>query len=174
MTDLKKIGPTPGVLHDIANELFYPEWKFCKTRYGDDHNISIGFGNLLDFMLHGYEKQLVTGELWRASDTPKAVLNRFLKEQSAEFLSYAIGRPSEHIKNLLDSTLKLRQEELERYKHIESDVRKETEQNPDDPHIWNKFRLLLWILGKYSESSKAFQKAKRLGWTVSDSKLVSL
>ena len=174
MNDLKKIDPTPSVLDIIGSQLIYFEWSQAEQLLGDDNPITVQFAAILEFMQGGYEKLLVEGEFWRAKDTPRAALNQLTKGVPSEFLSYKLERDAEYIRNLLKSILKLRQEEIEEYKGIEKGVRKEIKENPEDPDLWNKLRLLLWILGKYPESSEAFRKAKKFGWDKSSSHLVAL
>ena len=53
-------------------------------------------------------------------------------------------------------------------------VRKEIKDDKDNPNLWYKLRLVLWISEKYSESSDAFKTAKQLGWSVENSALVAL
>ncbi|MBE0525828.1 MAG: hypothetical protein IH631_02730, partial [Candidatus Thorarchaeota archaeon] len=86
LNDLKKIGPTPSILGRIGSELIYSEWMCCKDLLSDDHPVTSNLHDLLQYMENDYEQQLVSGELWRVSDTPQAALNDFLKGRSEEFL----------------------------------------------------------------------------------------
>jgi tetratricopeptide (TPR) repeat protein len=74
----------------------------------------------------------------------------------------------------LEQAIASRKSELDEYAKIESGIRTELEADPDNPHLWNKLRLLLWLLGQYKGSSEAFQKAKRLGWDASSAEFVAL
>ena len=127
-----------------------------------------------DFMEHGFERKLLEGEICIVKDTPQAAINDFLKERSDDFLNHIIDRPVDYIKGLLDSTAAARKEEIAYYKHMESGVRQEIEADSKNPESWNKLRLVLWIIGKYSEASEAFKTAKSLGWTKETSAIVAL
>jgi tetratricopeptide (TPR) repeat protein len=74
----------------------------------------------------------------------------------------------------LEQAVASRRNELDKYKRFESGIRAELKADPDNFHLWNKLRLLLWLLGQYKESSEAFQKAKRLGWDASSAEFVAL
>ncbi|MHA2069336.1 MAG: hypothetical protein ACXABY_33670 [Candidatus Thorarchaeota archaeon] len=174
ITDLKKIGCTPRVLDNLGREIVYYEWSQAQHLLGEDHPVTLHLETLLEFMQGGCEKQLVNGELWRAADTPQAALNTAIRGAPAEFLSYQFVRPSDHIHGVLAAAKKERKIELKTYKQIEKGVRKEIKEDPENPDLWNKLRLLLWILGKHKESSEAFKKAKQLGWDSSTSAFVAL
>ena len=174
MSDLKKIGATPSVTDFIGSQCIYNEWSICERDLGDDHPVTNHLAELLDFMQHGYETQLVSGEFWRTKDTPAAAINAALRGRPTEFLTHVINRPAVYIYGLLEQAATSRKNELDEYKKIESGVRTELESDPDNPHLWNKIRLILWLLGQYKESSEAFRKAKRLGWDASSAKFVAL
>ncbi|MFW9958332.1 MAG: hypothetical protein ACFFCT_09675 [Candidatus Odinarchaeota archaeon] len=174
MNDLKKIGPSPSLLGEIGSKLVYYEWSCCDNLLGNDHPVTIHFSETLEFMEHGFEQLLVEGELWRGKDTPQAAINDFLKGRPAEFLNYTLDRPADYTRDLLESIATARQEEIEHYTQMESGVRQEIEEDPKNPELWNKLRLLLWIIGKYNEASEAFKTAKSLGWTKESSGIVAL
>jgi len=174
MSDLKKIGATPSVTDFIGSRCIYFEWTLCERDLGDDHPVTSHLAELLDFMQHGYETQLVRGEFWRTKDTPAAAINAALRGRPTEFLTHVLDRPADHIYSLLEQAVASRESELDEYKRFESGIREELEADPDNSHLWNKLRLLLWLLGQYKESSKAFQKAKRLGWDASNAEFVAL
>jgi tetratricopeptide (TPR) repeat protein len=160
MSDLKKIRATPSVTDFIGSQCIYNEWSLCERDLGDDHPVTSHLAELLDFMQHGYEIQLVSGEFWRTKDTPAAAINAALRGRPTEFLTHVIDRPAVYIYGLLEQAVAFRKSELE--------------SDPDNPHLWNKIRLILWLLGQYKESSEAFQKAKRLGWDASSAEFVAL
>ena len=174
MSDLKKINPSPSILHKIGTHLIYTQWTQCNQLLGNDHLVSTNFDEMLRFMKGGYEDQLVSGELWRVADTPTSAINRFLKGRPKEFLSYVIERPVDYIRGLLEDADKSRKAEIKQFKKVLKFVKKEIKASPDDPMLYNKMRLLLWIIEKYAESSTAFKTAKKLGWNVEESKLVAL
>ncbi|MHA1480774.1 MAG: hypothetical protein ACTSQZ_05080 [Candidatus Thorarchaeota archaeon] len=80
----------------------------------------------------------------------------------------------EYIHGLLEDADKSRKAEIKQFKKVLKFVKKEIKASPDDPMLYNKMRLLLWIIEKYSESSTAFKTAKKLGWNVEESSLVAL
>jgi hypothetical protein len=174
VNDLKKIGCTPRVLDNIGREVVYFEWTQAQHLLGEDHPVTTHLETLLEFMQGGCEKQLVDGELWRAADTPKSALNATLKGAPAEFFSYQFVRPADHIHSVLEAAKKERKMEIKTYKQIEKGVRREIKADPDNPDLWNKLRLLLWLIGKHKESSEAFKKAKKLGWDNATSAFVAL
>ena len=174
VTDLKKIGPTPGSLYDVGTELIYYELSRCEQYYGYDHELTQSFQEMLDFMQRGFEEQLVNGEIWRAKDTPQSILGKLLTGKPAAFLKYHLGRPPEFVFEVLKRVKNERKKEIKEYKAMKKGVKKELKGDPENPHLWNKLHLILWILGEFTEASKAFQKAKKLGWDSESSKLVSL
>ena len=174
MTDLKKIDATPSVLYDVGSELVYRELDWCRKTLGDDHLVTENLIALMDFMQHDYEKKLVTGELWRAKDTPKSAINAFMRERPEEFLNHPIGILSEQIQDCLKKADESRRQEKKQYKKLEKRVRAEIKADKKNADLWNKLRILLWILGKHAESSEAFKTAKGFGWSVDRSTLVAI
>lgn len=174
INDLKKIGPTPSVLRKIGSQLVYYEWTCCKILLSDDHPVTSNLHDLLQYMEHDYEQQLVSGELRRVKDTPQAALNDFLKGRSKEFLDYTLDRPTDFIYELLITAAKNRKEEMKHYRKLVKVVRKEIKGDKDNPELWNKLRLVLWISEKFNEASEAFKTAKQLGWTLETSALVGI
>lgn len=174
LNDLKKIGPTPSILSKIGSQLIYYEWTCCRDLLSDDHPVTSNLQDLLQFMEHEYEQLLVTGELWRVKDTPNAALNDFLKGRSKEFLEYTLDRPAEHIRTLLEIAAKNRKEEIKQFKKLAKLVKKEIKEDKENPDLWNKLRLVLWMAEDYTESSEAFKKAKELGWSPETSALVAI
>lgn len=174
MNDLKKIDATPSVLYCVGSELVYRELDWCKKTLGDDHIVTQNLHELMQFMQHDYENQLVTGELWRVKDTPKSAINEFMRDRPEEFIGHPIGILSEQIQEILKKADEQRRAEKKQYKKMEKQVRAEIKANKKDPNLWNNLRVLLWILGKYSESSEAMKTAKELGWTIERSTLVAI
>ncbi|MFX1605434.1 MAG: hypothetical protein ACFFDD_05965 [Promethearchaeota archaeon] len=174
MNDLKKLDATPSVLYDVGSELVYRELEWCRKTLGDDHLVTENLQALMDFMQNDYEKQLVTGDLWRVKDTPKSAINAFLRDRPKEFLNHPIGILSEQIQDCLKKADESRRQEKKQYKKLEKRVRAEIKDDKKNPDLWNKLRVLLWILGKHNESSEAFKTAKELGWSVESSTLVAI
>lgn len=174
LNDLKKIGPTPSVLSKVGAQLIYYEWTCCRNLLSDDHPVTSNLQDLLKFMEHDYEQLLVTGELWRMKDTPRAALNDFLKGRSKEFLDYTLDKPAEHIRSLLETVSKNRKDELKQFKKMVKLVNREIKADKKNPNLWNKLRLVLWMAEKYNESSEAFKTARDLGWSPETSALVAL
>lgn len=174
MNDLKKIDATPSVLYGVGSELVYRELDWCRKTLGDDHPVTQNLVALMDFMQHDYESQLVTGELWKVKDTPKSAINAFMRDRPDEFQSHCIGILSEQIQEVLQNADKSRREEKKQYKKLEKRVRAELKADKKNPDLWNKLRVLLWILGKHNESSEAFKTAKELGWSIESSTLVAI
>jgi len=174
LNDLKKIEATPRVTYAVGSELVYRELDWCQKTLGADHKITSNLQELMDFMQSGYEEKLVNGELWRVKDTPKAAINAFMKERPEEFLSYPVGILSDQILEILKNAQASRKLEIKEHKKLVKNIRKEIKEDKKDPNLWNKLRLVLWIIGKYNESSEAFKTAKQLGWTVETSTLVAL
>lgn len=174
MNDLKKISPTPSIMEELGSKLIYYEWTCCEGLLSSDHPVTTNLRDLLDFMENEYEHQLVVGELWRVADTPQSAINTFLKGRSKEFLEYTLERSPDYIHDLLTAVANARKQEIKQYKQLEKNVRKEIKEDPKNPELWNKLRLLLWITEKYKEAAEAFKTAKSLGWTPEQSKLVAL
>ncbi|MHA2212649.1 MAG: tetratricopeptide repeat protein [Candidatus Thorarchaeota archaeon] len=150
LTDLKMIDPTPSVTYRIGSELVYFEWNCCIKEKGPESDVTVGLGTLLNFMQYGYEKQLLDGDLHKATRSPQ------------------------YIHGLLLTAKKLRKIEAKRYKSMLKSAKAETKASPEDPNAWYKLRLLLWIIGKYKEASAAFRTAKKLGWDTSSTSVVAL
>jgi hypothetical protein len=174
MSDLKKLDATPSVLYNVGTELVYRELDWCRKTLGDDDFVTQNLAVLMEFMQHDYENQLVTGELWRVKDTTKSAINAFMREKPDEFLNYCIGIPSAQIQEVLKKADESRRLEKKKYKKLEKRVRAEIKADKKNPNLWNKLRLLLWVLGKYNESSEAFKTAKDLGWSVESSSIVAM
>lgn len=174
LNDLKKIEPSPAVLARIGTEVIYSEWNTCCANLGQEHVISKHLGELLEFSQSGFERQLVQGEFWRAKDTPRSALNDFMKDRPGEFLKHIFNRPSDYIHGLLKDAQKIRKNEIKEYKSLAKKLQKEVKSDSENPELWNQLRLVLWIVGDYAESSKAFQTAKKLGWSSDETHLVAL
>jgi hypothetical protein len=174
MTDLKSIDATPSVLYDVGSELIYRELDWCRKTLGDDHLVTKNLMTLMDFMQSGYEHQLVIGELCGVKDTPKSAINAVMREMPNEFLGHPIGILSDQIELILKKADESRREEKKRYKGLEKRIRAEIKADKKNPDLWNQLRVLLWIVGKYTEASEAFKTAKELGWTAERSNLVAL
>ena len=174
LNDLKKIDATPSVMYEIGSELIYRELDWCRKTLGEDDDVTTNLQDLIDFMQNGYEKQLVTGEFWRVKDTPQAAINAFIRDRSEEFLKYPVGILSDQIREILQKAADSRKLEIKQYKKMVKNVRKEIKEDKDNPNLWNKLRLVLWIVGKFNESSEAFKTAKQLGWTPESSTLVAI
>ncbi len=174
LNDLKKIEPSPSILGKIGSQLIYYEWTCCRNLLSDDHPVTSNLHDLLKFMEHDYEQLLVTGELWRIKDTPRAALNDFLKGRSKEFLDYPLDKSAEHIHTLLQTAAKNRKNEIKQFKKLAKLVKKEIKEDKESPALWNKLRLVLWMAENYPESSEAFKKAREFGWSPETSALVAL
>jgi hypothetical protein len=174
MNDLKKIGPSPFLLNEVGSKLIYHEWSSSEQLLGDDHPVTVHLSETLDFMEHGFERKLLEGEIWRVNDTPQAAINEFLKGRPGEFLEYILARPVEYIRGLLESLAEERKQEIKQYKAMAKSVRQEIKDDPENPELWNKLRLILWIVGKYGEASEAFKTAKGFGWSKEKSAIVAL
>ncbi len=173
LTDLKKIDPTPSVAYKVGTEILYYECTLCSTGLGDAHPVTAGLSQILDFLQHGYEQMLVRGDMHRTRDTPASAINELMKKMPPEALEYILERPGDYVYGVLESARQERLNEIERYKQIETGVRREVEQSPEDPDVYNKLRLLLWVLGRHKEAAEAFQTAKKLGWDSATSDLVA-
>ncbi len=173
-TDMKKINPSPGIAYEIGNRLVYHAWDCCVQYYGSEYSLTKNFHELLIFLQEGYEAKLVQGEYWRATDTPSAAIIAFLKDRPKEFLDFQFDRSPEYIYNLLKEIKKMRSEEIKKYKKIEKNLKKMVKAEPEDANLWNQYRLALWIVEKYKESSTAFQTAMKLGWNAEQKSVVAL
>ncbi len=174
LDDLKLIEPIPSSLYKIGSEVVYYEWTCCKDKQGDESSVTNGLSQLLSFMQGGYEERLVKGDLWRTTDTPKAAILQFQKDIPNELMNYTLERPADFIQGVLQSAYTQQLHDLKDYERLEEGVRTEIKASPDDADLYNKLRLLLWVLGRYKESSQAFRVAKKLGWNPETSKLVGL
>lgn len=174
MNDLKKVNPSPSVMRRIGTELIYYEWTCCGQNLGDDHPITKHLGDFLEFAQSEYENKLVQGEIWRAKDTPRSAINDFVRDRPDEFMEHTLDRSVEYVQGLLQSAAELCKNEKKQYKKMEKIVRAEIKEDPENPELWNKLRLILWIAGKHSEASEAFQTARKLGWNSEESALVAI
>jgi hypothetical protein len=174
LEDLKIFEPTPLSLNKIGSEVVYYEWTCCKDRLGEENSVPKGLSQLLNFMQGGYEEKLLRGDLWRTTDTPKAAIAQLQRELPAEIMAYTLDRPVDYIQSVLQSAYSQQLNDLRNYERLEEGVRTEIKDAPDDADLYNKLRLLLWVLGRYKESSQAFRVAKKLGWKPDNSKLVAL
>jgi hypothetical protein len=174
LNDLKKINATPSVLYNVGSELVYRELDWCTKTLGENHPVTQNLVALMEFMQCDYESQLVTGKLYKVKDTPNSAINAFMRDRPAEFLNHPIGILSAQIQEVLKKAEESLRMEKKQYKKMESRVRSEIKTDKKNPDLWNKLRILLWIVGKYSESSEAFKTAKDLGWSVENSTLVAI
>jgi len=174
LNDLKKLRLTPSMLYAVGTEIIYFEWTIACEDLGDQDEVTVHLNELLKFMQIDYERRLIQGELRREKDTPNEALNTFLKDTPLEFQSYVLKRPGPFIQGVLQAMQTQSKRELERYQRTERGLRKDLEQHPKDPELWNHLRLVLWILGQYDEASDAFKKAKKLGWDKTKSKIVGV
>jgi hypothetical protein len=174
LNDLKKIGPSPSILGKIGSQLIYYEWTCCRSLLSDDHPVTSNLHDLLQFMEHDYEQLLVSGELWRVKDTPRAALNDFLKGRSKEFLEYTLEKPANNVRELLETAIKNRKNEIKQFKKLAKLVKKEIKADKKNPDLWNKLRLVLWMAEDYAGSSEAFKTARELGWSPETSALVAI
>ncbi|MFX0108166.1 MAG: hypothetical protein ACFE7R_07775 [Candidatus Hodarchaeota archaeon] len=174
LNDVKKLDCTPSVLDTVGREIVYYEWSCANDQLGYDHPVTTSLSSLLEFMRGGYEKRLVEGELCRIKDTPSSAINEAVRGAPEEFLSYELLRPGDHIKWVLETVAKERINEKKQYKKIKKYVKNEIKGNPENPDLWNKLRILLWILGDYKGASEAFKEAKKLGWDVESSSIVAV
>ena len=172
--DLKKISPTPRALHKVGTELVYSEWNTSVAAYGSDHIISKNLNELLQFMESDYENMVLNGDLATVKDTPSSVLNRFLKDRPTEFLEYNITRPSDYVYNIIKVASQVCKDEISQCKSIESGIRKQMKDEPEDFGHWNQLRILLWLQGKYKEAAEALREARKLGWAPEKSQIVSI
>jgi len=172
--DLKKISPTPRALHKVGAELIYSEWNTSVAAYGSDHIISRNLNDLLQFMETDYETIVLNGDLTTVKDTPSSVLTQFLKDRPTEFLEHKIGRSPDYVYNIIKVASKICKDEAAQCKSIESGIRKQMKDEPEDFGHWNQLRILLWLQGKYKEAAEALREAKKLGWAPEKSAIVSI
>jgi len=174
LSDLKKLRLTPTTLYTIGSDILYFEWKEAIEELGADDEITIHLEELLKFMQTDYERRLLHGDLRREKDTPNEAINVFLKETPIEFQSYVLKRPGPFVQGVLHAMYTQSEREIERYRRTEKGLRIDLEKHPEDPELWNQLRLVLWILGDYDGASKAYKKARKLGWNKSKSKTVGV
>jgi hypothetical protein len=174
LEDLKVLAPTPSSLYKIGTEVVYYEWTCCKDNLGEGSSVTNGLSVLLEFTHGDFEHELILGELWKTTDTPRTAIAQFEKKLPQEVLDYVLGRPADYIQNVLQSAYEQQLHDVKDYERLEEGVRSEIKDSPNDPDLYNKLRLLLWVLGRYKESSQAFRVAKKLGWNPETSKLVAL
>jgi hypothetical protein len=174
MNDLKKLDATPSVLYSVGCELVYRELDWCMKTLGDDHPVTKNLQELMQFMQNDYEKQLVSGELWRVKDTPKSAINDFMRDRPDEFVNHPIGILSQQIQDILKKADESRRLEKKEYRKMVKRVKAEIKDDKKNPDLWNQLRVLLWITGKYSEASQAMKTAKEFGWSPESSTLVAL
>jgi tetratricopeptide (TPR) repeat protein len=174
LTDLKKLKLTPNSLYLVGSEVVYHEWQQAKENLGQDNDVTTYLGELLSFMQKDYEVRLLEGDFHREDDTLMATLTNYLKDTPSEFQSYTLELPGEVIRGVLKTVRTQSERDIKRYERIEGILRSRIETDPSNPDTWNELRITLWILGKYEEASKAFKKAKKLGWDKGRSKIVGV
>ncbi len=168
------IQATPGVIQRLGSEVIYAEWKFAQEQFGPDSPITQGLAKALSFMEKEYERMLLEGEISSPTDTPRAALQKLLKSLPKEAKDHVLVRDPAYIHQVLEEVLEDRLRELERCSQIEAGLRREVEENPDDPDLYNQLRVVLWLKGDFEESSKVFARARELGWSPDRSALVAL
>ena len=174
LSDLKKLRLTPSTLYIIGTEIIYYELTLAQNNLGSDDPITIHMEELLNYMQHEYERQLLTGELRREEDTPRSAINVFLKETPLEFQSYVLDRSGEFIQGVLRAAHSQSQREIKRLNRIEVGLRKDLEKDKGNPDLWFSLHLVLWITGRYEEASEAFKKARKYGWDKKKSKIIGI
>ena len=172
--DLKKLKLTPSTLYTVGTEIIYFEWTQAREELGEQDEITIHLEELMRFMQTDYERRLLQGELRREKDTPNEAINTFLKETPIEFQSYVLKRPGPFVQGVLQAMHTQSEREIARYKRTENGIRKELEEHPKDPELWNHLRLVLWIIGQYDDASDAYKRAKIFGWDKTKSKIVGI
>ncbi|TFG15541.1 hypothetical protein EU537_00540 [Candidatus Thorarchaeota archaeon] len=174
VNDLKKINPTPTIMYDIGSNLIYHEVCACKNSVGEGECVTAEMNELLQFMQTDYERDLLAGRLWRTRDTPRAAINKYMRDRPDEFLTHKLQTPNTKVKLILEDAARDRKREKEKLATFEKAVRKMAEESPKDPEVWNRLRLLLWLTGKHNEASAAFRTARKLGWNPETSTLVGI
>ncbi len=174
MNDLKKINPSPTIMYDIGSNLIYHEVRACENSIGEGECITVEMNELLQFMQNDYERDLLAGRLWKSRDTPRAAINKYMRDKPDELLSHKLRAPSTKVKAILEDAARERKREKEKLATFEKAVRKMAEESPEDPELWNRLRLLLWLTGKHNEASVAFRTARKLGWKPETSDLVGI
>ena len=174
LNDLKKIRLTPSILYIIGTEIIYYELTLAQTNLGSDDPITIQLEELLNYMQHEYERQLLAGELRRVDDTPRSALNAFLKETPVEFQSYVLNRNGEFIRGVLRAAHSQSQREIKRLDRVEKGLQKDLEKDDKNPDLWFSLHLVFWITGRYEEASDAFKKARKHGWDKKKSRIIGI
>ena len=174
LNDLKKLRLTPSTLYVIGTEIVYFELTTTQENLGSDDPITIHMTELLNYMQHDYERQLLTGELRREEDTPRSAINTFLKETPLEFQSYVLEHSGEFIQGVLRAAHTQSQREMKRLDRVEKGLRKDIEKDPRNPDLWFSLHLVLWITGRYEEASESFKKARKHGWDKKKSKIIGI
>ncbi|TFG26656.1 hypothetical protein EU527_19480 [Candidatus Thorarchaeota archaeon] len=174
LNDLKKLRLTPSTLDIIGTEIVYFEFIKAQENLGEEDPVTIHMDELLNYMQHEYERQLLAGEIRREEDTPSTALNTFLKETPLEFRSYVLERPGDFIRGVLHAANTQSQREMIRLEKIEVGLRKDLEKKPENPDLWFNLHLVLWITGRHEDASKAFKKAKKNGWDKKKSKIIGI
>lgn len=174
LNDLKKLKLTPNSLYLIGSEIMYYEWMQAKENIGEEDEVTVYLEELMSFMEEEYESRLVEGDIRREDDTLSATFTEYLNETSKEFQSYTLARNGEFVRGVLMAARTQSERDIERYERIEGSIRKKLDTNPNDSELWNELRIALWIQGKYEDASKAYKKAKKLGWDKSKTKTVGV
>jgi hypothetical protein len=174
VNDLKKINPSPTIMYDIGSNLIYHEVRACEDSIGEGECVTTEMKELLQFMQNDYERDLLTGRLWRSRDTPRAAINKYIRDKPNVFLTHKLQATNTKVKSVLQDAAKEREREKKKLATFEKTVRKMAEESPENPEVWNRLRLLLWLTGKHSEASAAFRTAKKLGWNPETSNLVGI
>ncbi len=174
LSDLKLIEATPTVTYQVACDIFYYELRCCRDELGDDATISQDLQHIIDFMQNDYEHMLVTAKLHEARHKPKAAIENLENGLSDETKNYQLIHSSDQVWRALQSAQEARMREIKQYKMMEKGIRKQIEEEPKDPDLYNQLRLLLWIQGRYRAAKNAYVKATKWGWTPETSKLVAL
>lgn len=171
LNDLKKLTLTPNTLYVVGTEIVYFELVTAKEKLGSDDPVTIHMNELLNYMQHDYERQLLAGELRREEDTPRSAMNVFLKETPLEFQSYVLERPGNFILGVLRAAHTQSEREMKRLDRVETGLRKDLVKDPRNPNLWFSLHLALWITGRHEDASEAYKKARKFGWDKKKSKV---
>jgi len=174
LNDLKKLTLTPNTLYVVGTEIVYFELTAAQEKLGSDDEVTIHMTELLNYMQHDYERQLLAGELRREEDTPSSALNAFLKETPLEFQSYVLEREGDFIRGVLQAARAQSERELKRLDRVETGIRKDLEKDSRNPDLWFSLHLVLWITGHFEEASESFKKARKYGWDKKKSKIIGI
>ena len=174
LNDLKKLSLTPSTLYVVGTEIIYYELTIAQENLGSDDPVTIHMTELLNYMQHDYERQLLAGELRREEDTPRSAMNAFLKETPLEFQSYVLEHGGEFIQGVLRATNTQSQREMKRFDRVEKGLRKDLEKDPRNPDLWFSLHLVLWITGRFEEASESFKKARKHSWDKKKSKIIGI